>query len=96
MKDQYLLYFAGICVVVFFISFIKDKKGACMNFALRAIFGILSIYFLNKLFYHYGIMVNGKVLRAGINFYTITISGILGIPGIGFIYLLLDKKSILC
>lgn len=89
MKDQYLLYFAGICAVIFLISLIRDKKEACINFALRAVLGILGIYFLNKLFYHYGIMADGTVLRAGINLYTITISGILGIPGIGFIYLLL-------
>lgn len=89
MKDRYLLYFAGICAIIFFISLIRDKKEACMNFILRAVLGILGIYFLNKLCYHYGIMADGKVLRAGINIYTITISGILGVPGIGLIYLLL-------
>lgn len=89
MKSQYWLYFAGICAIIFLVSLIRDKKEACINFALRAVFGILGIYFLNKLFYHYGIMVDGKTLRAGINIYTITISGILGVPGIGLIYLLL-------
>ena len=89
MKDQYLLYFAGICVIIFVASLIQNKKEACMNFVLRAILGILGIYFLNKICYHYGIMADGKVLRAGINIYTITISGILGMPGIGLIYLLL-------
>lgn len=89
MKDQYLLYFAGICAIIFLFSLIRDKKEACMNFALRAVFGILGIYFLNKLFYHYGIMADGKILRAGINICTVIISGILGAPGIGLIYLLL-------
>lgn len=89
MKDQYLLYFAGICTVIFIISLIQNKREAGMNFLLRAILGILGIYFLNKLFYHYGIMADGKVLRAGINIYTITISGILGIPGIALIYLMI-------
>lgn len=89
MKEQYLLYFAGICAIIFIVSLIRNKKEACINFALRAILGILVIYFLNKLFYHYGIMADGRILRAGINFYTVTISGILGIPGIALIYLMI-------
>lgn len=89
MKEQYLLYFAGICAVIFIFSLIRNKKEACMNFILRAILGILGIYFINKLFYHYGIMADEKILRAGINIYTITISGILGIPGIALIYLMI-------
>ena len=89
MKDHHLLVFAGICLIIFLLSLIQNKKEACMNFALRAIFGILAIYFLNKLFFHIEIMADGKILQAGINLANITISGILGLPGIILIYLLL-------
>lgn len=89
MNNQYLLYLSGICLLIFVLSLIQKKKEALMNFILRALFGILAIYVLNKLFYHFGIRADGKFLHAGINLYTVSISGILGIPGILLIYLLL-------
>lgn len=88
MNNQYLLYLAGICLIIFLLSLIQNKKEALMNFILRALFGVLAIYFLNKLFYHFGIQSDGICLRAGINLSTILISGVLGLPGILLIYLL--------
>ena len=87
--EHYLLYFAAICGIIFILSLIQNKKEALMNFLLRAVLGILVIYFANKLCYRYGIMAGDHVLHAGINLSTITISGILGIPGIALIYALL-------
>jgi xanthosine utilization system XapX-like protein len=87
--EEYLLYFAAVCAVIFVFSLIPDKKEALVTFLLRAVFGILAIYFLNKLFYHFEIMAGGRILRAGINICTVTVSGMLGLPGIILIYFVL-------
>jgi len=89
MGDQLLLYLAGICVIILIGSMIRDKKDAVLTFFVRALFGILGIYFMNKIWLHFGIMVDGKVLRAGLNFWTVGICGVLGLPGMILIYAVL-------
>lgn len=76
-----LLWLIGAAVILFIISFIVKKTEWLINFALRGIMGIITIYFINI-----GITYFGFHMVVGINGASALVSGVLGIPGIIMLY----------
>lgn len=70
-----------ILVVVLMIGTMKNRMELIINFMLRGILGMMSIYFINLLF--------GDVMpeiKIGYNLITFLTTGILGFPGIAMLY----------
>ena len=71
----------GILAVVLMIGAVKNKTEWIINFMLRGVLGMMSIYFLNLLL---GDVLPG--IRIGYNPLTFITTGILGFPGIAMLY----------
>lgn len=71
----------GILVVVLMIGFVKNRAEWIINFVLRGVLGMMSIYFLNLLLAD---ILPG--IRIGYNPVTFFTTGILGFPGIAMLY----------
>lgn len=71
----------GILVLVLFIGVMKNKAEWIINFVLRGILGMMSIYFLNLLLAD---LMPGMEL--GYNPITFLTTGILGFPGVAMLY----------
>ena len=69
------------CIMVLFISAVKNKMEWLLNIVMRCILGTIAIYFING-----GLAVWGISLGVGINAATILTSGFLGIPGLLALY----------
>lgn len=59
----------------------KNRMEILLNFLLRAVFGLIAIYFINSFLQGRGI--EGSV---GINPVSFLTSGILGFPGVALLY----------
>lgn len=71
----------GILAVVLIIGAVKNKTEWIVNFMLRGVMGMMSIYFLNLLLAD---ILPG--VRIGYNPITFVTTGILGVPGIAMLY----------
>lgn len=71
----------GILAVVLIIGAVKNKTEWIVNFMLRGVMGMMSIYFLNLLLADILLGV-----RIGYNPITFVTTGILGFPGIAMLY----------
>lgn len=60
---------------------VKDIFILLINFFVRAIFGMIIIYFANVF-----LGIQGIELQVGMNFVTFFVSGSLGIPGVAMLY----------
>lgn len=79
-------YIGGImivasCILVLLIGAFRKKKEWIINFILRAVMGVIVVFFLN------GFLVSkGFGIAVGINPITVLTSGILGLPGVAVLY----------
>lgn len=71
----------GILAVVLIIGAVKNRMEWIVNFMLRGVMGMMSIYFLNLLLAD---ILPG--VRIGYNPITFVTTGILGFPGIAMLY----------
>ncbi len=71
----------AILAVVLLIGVMKSRAEWVMNFILRGVLGMMTVYFLNLLL---GDMMPG--MGIGYNLITFLTSGILGIPGVAMLY----------
>lgn len=71
----------GILAVVLIIGAVKNRTEWIVNFMLRGVMGMMSIYFLNLLLAD---ILPG--VRIGYNPITFVTTGILGFPGIAMLY----------
>ena len=71
----------GVCLLVLMIGAMGKKVEWLVNFILRAVMGVVGIYFINLLltFQEIGVSV-------GINPVTVLTSGFLGFPGLAVLY----------
>lgn len=72
---------AGVCGLVLFILFFRNKIEALLRLLMRGAVGVILIYFVNQVLLSYGI--NSLV---GINPITVLTSVFLGIPGVCALY----------
>lgn len=70
-----------VCTLVLLIGAIKKKSEFIINFILRTILGMISIYFINEFLNWQNIN-----LTVGMNPITVLTSGTLGIPGVLLLY----------
>ena len=59
----------------------KSWSEACLNFGVRAVFGLIAIYLINS-----WMKSQGWQLAVGINPVSFLTTGFLGIPGIALLY----------
>lgn len=70
-----------LSVGLLLFSLIKDKKSFVFRSFFRAIMGVFLIYIVNAIF------ICVKIpLSLGVNFYTISTTVVLGIPGLTMLY----------
>ena len=74
-------FIVGILAVVLVIGAMKNKAELVINFALRGVLGMMSIYFLNLFLAE---LMPG--MRLGYNPITFLTSRILGFPGVAMLY----------
>ncbi|MCD7725232.1 MAG: pro-sigmaK processing inhibitor BofA family protein [Clostridiales bacterium] len=71
----------GVCVIVLLIGAMGRKVEWLVNFILRAVMGVVGIYFAN-----YFCSIQNISAAVGINPLTVLTSGFLGFPGIIVLY----------
>ncbi len=76
-----IILIAVILVVVLLIGTMKSRAEWIINFVLRGVLGMMSIYFVNFLLAD---AVPG--IQIGYNAITFLTTGILGVPGIAMLY----------
>ena len=76
-----IFYIVGILAIVLFIGVFKNRAEWIINLILRAISGMLMIYFLNFLFEK-----QYPAMEMGYNLVTFLTSAILGFPGVAMLY----------
>lgn len=76
-----IILIVAALAVVLVIGTMKSRAEWIINFMLRGVLGMMSIYFVNFLFAD---MLPG--MRVGYNLITFLTSGILGFPGIAMLY----------
>lgn len=74
-------FIIGILILVLLIGAMKNRGEWIVNFLLRGVLGMMSIYFANLLFASF---VPG--MKLGYNPITFLTSGILGFPGLIVLY----------
>ena len=79
--DTGVYLIVGILVVVLLIGSLKSQAEWIVNFLLRGVLGMMSIYFVNLLLAD---VMPG--MRLGYNPITFVTTGILGMPGIAMLY----------
>ena len=70
-----------VCLVVLLIGILKKRAAIVLNFVVRAVVGMICIYFINQLLAKQGISV-----EVGMNLLSILTSGVLGISGVIMLY----------
>ena len=75
------LAIAGVCGLVLFILFFRNKVEAVVRLLIRGLVGTVAIYGVNQVLIYFGI---GTVV--GINPITVLTCMILGIPGVCVLY----------
>jgi len=80
-------YFSGaavivfMCVVILCIISLRRRAEFVLNFLLRSIVGVISIFFINEM-----LAAQNYSVAVGINPWTALTSGILGLPGVALLY----------
>lgn len=75
------VFIVGILVAVLLIGAVKNRGEWVVNFVLRGVLGMMSIYFANLAFAN-----SMPGMKLGYNPITFLTSGILGFPGIAVLY----------
>lgn len=70
-----------MCVIILCIVALRKKAEFILNFLLRSVVGIVSIFFINEL-----LAAQDLSVMVGINPWTALTSGILGLPGVALLY----------
>lgn len=70
-----------VCALVLLIGAVKKKSEFIINFILRTVLGMISIYFINEFLNWQNINI-----AVGMNPITVLTSGTLGIPGVLLLY----------
>lgn len=76
-----VFFIIGILVLVLLIGAMKNRGEWIINFLLRGVLGMMSIYFVNLLF-----AASMPGMKLGYNPITFLTSGILGFPGVAMLY----------
>lgn len=71
----------GILAAVLLIGALRNRGEWIINFVLRGVMGMMSIYFVNLLFAN-----SMPGMKLGYNPITFLTSGILGFPGVAMLY----------
>ena len=74
-------FIIGILILVLLIGTLKNRGEWLVNFVLRGVMGMMSIYFVNLL-----LASSMPGMRLGYNLITFLTSGILGFPGVAMLY----------
>ncbi len=72
---------AGACGVILVIGALRSRAEWLLNLMLRALLGMIAVYFINEFLAGRGIAV-----AVGINGITFLTSAILGFPGLAALY----------
>ena len=67
--------------LILLIAAMRSRTDMLINFIMRAVLGTLSIYFINMF-----LSAQGFSWHVGIGPFSIVVSGVLGLPGIGLLY----------
>lgn len=70
-----------MCVMVLCIVALRKKAEFLLNFILRSITGVVSIFLINEL-----LAAQNFSIMVGVNPWTALTSGILGFPGVALLY----------
>ena len=70
-----------MCVTVLCIVALRKKAEFILNFLLRGVVGIVTIFLMNEL-----LAAQNLAVMVGINPWTALTSGILGLPGVALLY----------
>jgi len=70
-----------VCVMILCIISIRKKAEFILNFMLRSIVGVITIFMMNQI-----LLTQNISLTVGINSWTVLTSGILGMPGVALLY----------
>lgn len=93
MNMDYLTGFlciGGICLLVLCIVYFKKGINLLINFATRALVGMVSIYLINQ-----GLVAIGMgSLYVGFNYITALTCGTLGLPGLALLYGVMVFKNL--
>ena len=82
MENNVGVYFIiGALVLVLLIGAMKNRGEWIVNFVLRGVLGMMSIYFVNLMFAN-----SMPGMKLGHNPITFLTSGILGFPGVAMLY----------
>lgn len=76
-----VLVIIGTCVLVLFMSMIKQKAEWILNFCIRSVMGLTAIYGVNLLLENFGIPC-----LVGLNLCSLLTSGTLGLSGVSLLY----------
>lgn len=67
--------------LILLIAAMRSRTDMLINFIMRAVLGTLSSYFINMF-----LSAQGFSWHVGIGPFSIVVSGLLGLPGIGLLY----------
>ena len=76
-----IISIVGVCVIVLLIGLFRKKAEIVVNFVLRGMLGLFSIYILNEVFALQSISLN-----VGINPISVSLAGVFGLPGVALLY----------
>lgn len=69
------------CAVILCITALHKRAEFILNFLLRSVAGLISIFFVNEV-----LAAQSLSVMVGINPWTALTSGILGLPGVALLY----------
>lgn len=70
-----------MCILTLCIVALRKKAEFVLNFLLRSVVGIISIFLINEL-----LATQNFAVMVGINPWTALTTGILGLPGVALLY----------
>ena len=76
-----ILMIGAACLLVLLVAAMRSRTQILMNFILRAVLGLLLIYFVNAFLDGRGIPIH-----VGLGAVSLLISGVLGAPGVLMMY----------
>lgn len=80
-KETGIAVIVGICLLVLLIGIIKQKAEHVVNFVVRMAVGAVAIVFCNQL-----LSKNGIDIMVGLNPWSLTTVGLLGVGGFTLLY----------
>lgn len=75
--SQSAIILVGVCGIVLLIGVLRSKLEWVLNFMIRSIGGVVTIYLFNLF-----LVKQNIAAEIGINFLSVLTSGILGFPGV--------------